>query len=425
MNASALHFEYSGQLLLSNLVGWDPVQLKAAQDEQCDYRTVCIPKRNGSKRILCVPPPLVKEFQYLFLKLFLYRLYRRKKLARNIMGFLPGKSIYFNAWRHAVHGMEEVIHLDLQDAFPSVTKEAIKNALRYYLNKELALYRKYAEYNKTAKKRFKTSSPQPAFFSNKRVGWFRWLSRSDDPKHLSKAQCFLDDCIELAADLLTYQGKLPQGSPASPFLLNLVISHTRLLQNLEQKVKTFDKHCRITIYADDLTISTSKDMRPHIGELVAVIEKQGLFKVNKAKTRCYSVRHEAPQVTGIKVTTRLFNNDEMKEYSGVIKGVMRRGRLGGYWTIRKIALSKALIKKIRGLIHAACYDSSLDQQVEGYVNYVHSIYPTRIPNQIYIPYKKYRYLKMLEKQGISEEQYQKNRAAYNEWRAEDPEYIPF
>ena len=94
-------------------------------------------------------------------------------------------------------------------------------------------------------------------------------------------------------------GRLPQGSPSSPIIANIIASKMDTdLANLCSSL-----YCRYTRYADDITISTSRSvLSPHIARypnalgtgqviigdrLTGIIENNG-FKLNHRKSRLQS-----------------------------------------------------------------------------------------------------------------------------------------
>lgn len=115
------------------------------------------------------------------------------------------------------------------------------------------------------------------------------------------------------AQLTCFQGKLPQGSPCSPIITNLIcnIFDIRLLK-LAKKYRL-----NYTRYADDLTFSTNdinflKKETTFFEELEKEIINAG-FKINKKKTRV-QYRDSRQEVTGIIVNRKLHvNRDYYKQ----------------------------------------------------------------------------------------------------------------
>lgn len=230
------------------------------------YTTFEIPKRRGGTRTIEVPASSVHILQSK-LNEILQLVYVLKPAAN---GFIRQRSILTNARRHA--GKRYVLNVDLEDFFPSINFGRVWGVFQarpYQLGKEAATY-------------------------------------------LARICCNGDH--------------LPQGSPASPMVSNLVSA--RLDGELTQLAKRFK--CDYTRYADDITFSTTRSMFPseladatdgwmgaslRLGqELVAVIESNG-FRINVNKQRLQSSgRHQ--EVTGLTVN----------EFANVPRRFVRRVR---------------------------------------------------------------------------------------------------
>ena len=92
--------------------------------------------------------------------------------------------------------------------------------------------------------------------------------------------------------LTTWKFELPQGTPTSTHIANLVFLETDLqLTELCQKHKI-----TYTRYVDDLTFSTQKDFRPLLNDILNIVTSNG-FKLSYRKTK-YSGNQT---VTGIEV----------------------------------------------------------------------------------------------------------------------------
>jgi RNA-directed DNA polymerase len=113
------------------------------------------------------------------------------------------------------------------------------------------------------------------------------------------------------AQIACHENALPQGSPCSPIISNLIANI------LDARILRLVKHarCTYTRYADDLTFSTNQQIFPieiarnptnanwEVGlRLTKVIEDSG-FKLNSAKTRM-SLRRSRQSVTGLVVNQK-------------------------------------------------------------------------------------------------------------------------
>ncbi len=92
---------------------------------------------------------------------------------------------------------------------------------------------------------------------------------------------FDEEVVGLLAALTTYKGRLPQGSPTSPVLSNLVFA--REDSALEGWAKS--KGWRYTRYADDLTFSSPHEIGPELlRDTINLLENHG-FRVHPEKRR--------------------------------------------------------------------------------------------------------------------------------------------
>lgn len=215
------------------------------------YKTKFIQKKNGGQRELAIPSWSIKVLQNK-IKPFIEGAYRIKKPAH---GFIKGKSILTNAKAHLKAKL--ILNIDLEDFYGSITFARVRGLL------------------------------------------------------MSSSFNMGPDAATMVSQLLTYNKKLPQGASTSPVISNLISS--KLDKELIQLAKKY--HLNYTRYADDITLSTTKNElhkniatfvtnpiteRPNLSEeLVAIINRNG-FRVNQDKTRIQikSVRQE---VTGLTI----------------------------------------------------------------------------------------------------------------------------
>ena len=195
---------------LARLLGIDPVFMTRViyiRNTDNLYSQFTIKKKNGSDRHISAPDPELKEIQSRLSDLLqdcLNNIRENSKEDNNFShGFERNRSIITNAEKHK--SKKWVLNIDLSNFFDEfnfgrVRGYSLKNK-NFSLNKELST---------------------------------------------------------LIAKIACHQDKLPQGSPCSPVITNLIlVSLDRRLSNLCNRVG-----CTYTRYADDITISTNKKEFP-------------------------------------------------------------------------------------------------------------------------------------------------------------------
>lgn len=251
---------------LANLLGY---QLKTLAyivykiPDGAKYTEFETPKRSGGMRRISAPVPRLKILQrrlaallYDYLDELDNGLPQRRTLSH---GFVRKKSIITNA--HAHRGRRYVLNVDLEDFFPSINFGRIRGVLM-------------------KDQRFMLELP----------------------------------VATLIAQIACYGGKLPQGSPCSPVISNIV---GRLLDiRMVRLAKEYG--CRYTRYADDITFSSNEKTfpadianrtgaLPDIWEagpaLTKAISKAG-YVVNAKKTRV-QYRGSRQIVTGLVVNEQV------------------------------------------------------------------------------------------------------------------------
>ena len=161
--------------------------------EKDRYTVFSISKKSGRLREIAAPCTSLKIIQRK-LSQVLYSVYEPKA---PVHGFTPSKSIVTNAQQH--RNKRFVLNIDLKDFFPSIHFGRVKGIFMkppYNLTPEVAIT-------------------------------------------LAKICC--------------YDGKLPQGSPASPIVSNMICA--RMDSELRKLAKEYQ--CTYTRYADDITFSTT------------------------------------------------------------------------------------------------------------------------------------------------------------------------
>lgn len=203
------------------------------------YRVVCIPKKNGEKRVLKIPSLELKYIQRWILDNILSKI----KISEFATGFCINRSIIDNAKNHL--NKDCVINIDIKDFFPSTSFERV--------------FRVFAYYGYT-----------------KEVSFF-------------------------LAKLCTYEDELPQGSPASPMLSNIV--NLKLDARLSALANTYN--ATYSRYADDLTFSGNCGIKKIVVLSEKIIKEEG-YEINNRKTRI-SYKHQRQEVTGI-----IVNGDKLR-----------------------------------------------------------------------------------------------------------------
>lgn len=231
------------------------------------YVNFTIPKRSGGVREISAPQKMLKSF-LTYVNVMLQALYEPSPAA---MGFVPGRSVVENAKQHV--RMNYVLNLDLSNFFPSIPQARVWGALQ---SKAIGFNREVA--NALAA----LCCTEMTFYEEKPV-----LMAGNLPEWAeTETRCVL-----------------PQGSPASPILTNIVcINLDRRLSGLARRFKV-----NYTRYADDITFSSMYNVYQEDGEFMTemrrIIAGQH-FSINEAKTRLQK-RGSRQEVTGLVVSDRI------------------------------------------------------------------------------------------------------------------------
>jgi retron-type reverse transcriptase len=217
------------------------------------YTTFEIPKKSGGKRIIHSPEVGLKSI----LKSLNFILQLTHSPNQNAKGFIPGVSITDNAKYHV--GQNYVYNIDLKDFFHSFEKKRVKGAFML-----------------------------PPFK----------LTDTKEPL----AYLLANLCTHPLKSGKKVKQVLPQGSPASPMLTNI------LCQTLDRRLNGLAKRfgLKYTRYADDITFSSMHNVytkKEFQKELKRIIKDQG-FSINPKKTRLQ--KHGYRQdVTGLLVNDKV------------------------------------------------------------------------------------------------------------------------
>lgn len=209
-------------------------QNKYFGSERNEYHCFNIPKKSGGVRKIEAPSDKLKSYQLWIKESILDKI----KISENAKGFKKACSILNNAEKHV--GKELVINLDLKDFFPSI------------------------QYHQVYK-------------------IFAYLGYTKEVAHLLTQLCINKDNV------------LPQGSPASPIISNIV--SLKLDKRLSGLAASYE--CDYSRYADDITFSGNKGIKKMLPLVKSIITEEG-FEVNENKLRLqYSFQRQ--EVTGLVV----------------------------------------------------------------------------------------------------------------------------
>ena len=170
------------------------------------YRTFEIPKASGGTRTIHAPTEKLKRLQARLADILFQcnsEVHEKKPLRPLSHGFEVGRSIFTNAWEHK--NRRYVLNIDVENFFPTINFGRIRGF--FISNRDYALPVKAAT---------------------------------------------------LIAQIACFQGKLPQGSPCSPIIANLI---AHLLDVRMVRLAKAHK-CTYSRYADDLTFSTNQKEFP-------------------------------------------------------------------------------------------------------------------------------------------------------------------
>ncbi|MFN8346138.1 MAG: reverse transcriptase domain-containing protein [Spirosomataceae bacterium] len=228
------------------------------------YKEHRISKKSGGERVIHAPEETLKRIQRR-LNVILSHLYEPTEAAH---GFVMNRSIVSNAQPHV--SKKNVFNLDLQDFFPTIHFGRIKAVLQL------------PEYG------------------------------------------FTSELAHIVANFCCFQGKLPQGSPVSPILTNIVC------RRMDYRISGLAaKHgFTYTRYADDITLSfdeLSNEAKQKMGFGLGKILKEEGFIVNSKKTRLLTP-NQRQEVTGVVVNKKLNVN---RRYIRSIRAILHNWQKHG------------------------------------------------------------------------------------------------
>ncbi|BDA80154.1 hypothetical protein LPTSP3_g30840 [Leptospira kobayashii] len=276
--------------------------------EEDKYLNFEISKRNGNSRQINSPNSILKHIQNR-IKLILEENFHPYSV---VHGFVNDKSILSNAKKHL--NAKWILNLDIENFFGTIN-----------FGRVLGLF-------------------------------------------LSKPYKFDKKIATLIAQLVTYQNVLPQGSPASPIISNLICN------KMDRDFISFckSKHLIYTRYADDITISSQKrkymnfdstldeDLLEDIKKLV----NENGFKINSDKVS-FSYGKDGGIVTGLRVNEKI--NIPRKTIRS-LRGLYHSIRSNGYQVANEI-----YNRKYKNLNRLPKENKELINHINGHLNFIFMI----------------------------------------------------
>lgn len=211
-----------------------------------EYHIFEIPKKRGGVRVIEAPSDTLKKYQ-LWIKESILDKFKVSDYAK---GFKKNCSILDNAQCHV--GQELVLNIDLKDFFPSI---------------------KYSKVFKI----------------------FVYIGYTNEVAHLLTRLC------------TNRHNVLPQGSPASPIISNIVT--LKLDKRLSALAASFG--CNYSRYADDITFSGKRYIKNILPIVERIIIEEG-YSINTNKVRLqYSFQRQ--EVTGLIVNDKVNISHEIED----------------------------------------------------------------------------------------------------------------
>jgi len=270
------------------------------------YKRFQIPKKTGGYRLISAPMPRLKYAQTWILEEILNKI----EIHEKANGCVVGKSIKTNAIPHIKKDV--VINQDLKNFFPTVTYNRIK-------------------------------------------GVFTSFGYSDQVATIFALICSEPKIVDislLGKDYYAQQGTrfLPQGSPCSPAITNVICRKLDFRLNGLAKKYGFD----YTRYVDDITFSGTQKQYENINKILKYsrhIVKDENFNLHPEKLRIMK-RNNRQEVTGIVVNEKAnIPKKSLKRFRALLFQIEKDGIVDKYWNKNGNVLA----------------------QIDGFANYIYQI----------------------------------------------------
>lgn len=274
---------------LANKMG---IQLKALRfltyteklSKRTDYIRFQMVKKSGGFRKISAPKPQLKHLQYWILENILNKV----EVSQQTHGFVAKRSILSNATPHV--GKAVVINCDLENFFPTLSYPRVK-------------------------------------------GLFKSLGYSVEIATILAILTTEAQQKEVILDgekLYLYTGEryLPQGSPTSPMITNLIC------RKMDKRMEGISQNLGFTYtrYADDMTLSSNEYL--NINKMlywIKGISKEEGFILHPKKTRIMK-KGSRQEVTGVVVNEKpSINRKELKKFRALLYQIEKTGIEGKSW----------------------------------------------------------------------------------------------
>ncbi len=162
-----------------------------------------------------------------------------------------------------------------------------------------------------------------------------------------------EQLLETIVDLLAWKDRLPQGPPTSPQIFAIVCGKVdQEIFELAQKNSTIFQNYRLSIYADNIVISSDEEIPQEIRDEVIEIIKRNGFRPHTRKDKMF---YYSPKTGTVPVITGL---------------ILTEGR---------VLMHPDKVNQIRGKLHRLLKPEVLDGnemgEVAGLLGFVRQIYP--------------------------------------------------
>ena len=242
---------------LARRLGVSACAIRMVTDPKTRNYRVYVQRQGRKKRLIEAPKIILKRIQ----RSLLDSIFSHVHSSTWSHGFCPGRSIFSHAVLHTRKNV--VVTMDIKDFFPSVNSQKIRPILRRFFPDESEL--------------------------------------------------------ELTMQLVTRNGRLPQGAPTSPHLANLVFSPID-----EAIVRSLGARWVYSRYADDLAFSGDDPAGMLIDTISEIVLRNG-FCIATKKTRVMR-QHHRQKITGLVVNRGLnLSREKRKNWRATLHRISTQG----------------------------------------------------------------------------------------------------